>query len=72
MNGLDINKVMDMSVQYEVNGTLLKRSVKAGKTDTYGKNWLLIDTEDENGEINRQWIEMSFFQRWLNLIECAA
>ena len=72
MNALEINRFIDLTVEYQMNGSRIKRNVKAGKVDNYGKNWLLVETEDETGQANRQWIDMNFFKKWLGQVDQAA
>ncbi|MFY0607790.1 MAG: hypothetical protein JXR10_13820 [Cyclobacteriaceae bacterium] len=72
MNALGVNSVMDLSVDFQMNGSQMKRNVKAAKTDKFGENWVLVETKDQNGQSNTQWIGMKFFQMWLGQIGYAA
>ncbi len=72
MEAIYLNQLMDMSVEYNMNGTQLKRNVLAGKTDDYGKMWVFVETCTGCYSSNKQWIELSFFKKWLNQMDIAA
>ncbi len=71
MEAIYLNQLMDMSVDYHVNGTTLKRNVVAGKKDAYGKMWVLVETIGANNS-NKQWVELNFFKKWLSQVGIAA
>lgn len=71
MEAIYLNQLMDMSIDYQVNGTMLKRNVVAGKKDDYGKMWVLVETVGDSTS-NKQWIELNFFKMWLNQLDIAA
>ncbi len=66
MEVMALNNMIGLSVEYENRGTRLKRNVKAGKQDRKGNVSLLVDTESDQGMIDRQWVDMRLFQSWLN------
>ncbi|MEQ6166496.1 MULTISPECIES: hypothetical protein [unclassified Ekhidna] len=72
MEAIYFNQLMDLSVEYEVNGVMLKRNVVAGKKDEYGTMWVLVETSGDSHSANKQWVELSFFQMWLNQMGAAA
>lgn len=69
MKPLSMNQFMDLSVVYYSNGSKMKKEVVAGKTDTQGKQWILVDTTAEQGYKTRQWIQLNFFQSWLKQMD---
>ncbi|MEP1032832.1 hypothetical protein [Ekhidna sp.] len=71
MEAIYLNQLMDLSVSYNVNGSELRRNVLAGKKDDYGKMWVLVETST-NQSSSTQWVQLSFFQMWLNQVRAAA
>ncbi len=71
MEAIYLNQLMDLSVSYNVNGSELRRNVLAGKKDEYGKMWVLVETT-KNDTTSTQWVQLSFFQMWLNQVKAAA
>lgn len=72
MEAIYFNQLMEMSIEYNVNGTLLKRNVVAGKKDEYGTMWVLVETTGDSHSANKQWVELSFFKMWLDQMGAAA
>ncbi|MEO9868890.1 hypothetical protein [Ekhidna sp.] len=72
MEAIYLNQLMDMSVEYQMNGSMLRRNVLAGKKDDYGKMWVLIETCGDCTSSSKQWIELGFFKKWLNQMDIAA
>ncbi len=66
MNAVTFHRMMDLSVEYLKDGSKMKRQVKAGRTYGKEKTKLLVETEDENGHLSRQWVDMKFFESWLS------